>query len=41
MTENGDIGAHRSTYEFVVGLLKYGAVISVILAFIVILLIRR
>lgn len=41
MTENGDIGAHRATYQFVVGLLKYGAAISFILALIIMLLIRR
>lgn len=40
MTGNGNIDTHRATYNFVLGLLKYGAGISAILAFIVILLIK-
>lgn len=40
MTGNGDIEAHRSTYNFVLGLLKYGAAVSALIALIVILLIK-
>jgi len=41
MTGNGNIDSHRATYNFVLGLLKYGAAASAVLAFIVILLIKR
>lgn len=41
MTENGNIESHRATYNWVLGMLKYGAVVTAIIAFIVILLIRR
>ena len=33
--------AHRSTYNFFIGLMKYGAAISLITALIVILIIRN
>lgn len=41
MTGNNDIDRHRATYDFVLGLLKYGAAISALIALVVMLLIRR
>ena len=35
------IRSHRHTYQFFVGLMKYGAIISVVTALIVILIIRN
>jgi hypothetical protein len=44
MTVEGDVQradrAHRNTYHFFTGLMKYGAIVAVITAFIVILIIR-
>jgi hypothetical protein len=33
--------AHAGTYNFFIGLMKYGAIISVLVAFLVILIIRN
>ena len=33
------VRTHRSTYEFFVGLMKYGAIIALVVGFIVILII--
>lgn len=41
MSGNGNIDTHRATYNFVLGLFKYGAIVSAVIAFIVILLIKR
>ncbi|MBX9858161.1 MAG: aa3-type cytochrome c oxidase subunit IV [Sphingomonas sp.] len=41
MSGNGNIDTHRATYNFVLGLFKYGAIASAVIAFIVILLIKR
>lgn len=41
MTGNGEIDTHRATYNFVLSLFKYGAAVAAVIAFIVILLIKR
>ena len=35
------IRSHRSTYHYFIGLMKYGAIISVLVAFLVIMIIRN
>lgn len=40
MTGNGDLEANRNTYHGVLGLLKWGAAISFVIAFIVVQLLR-
>ena len=38
---NKDFRAHQGTYSAFIGLMKWGAIVSIIIAFIVILLIRN
>lgn len=40
MAGNGDIEAHRATYNGVIALLKWGGVASLAIAFIVVVLLR-
>ena len=41
MADSGDLKAHVSTYDRVIALLKWGTVVCVILAFVVVLLISQ
>jgi len=41
MAGNGDMKAHEQTYHSVIGLLKYGALACIVIAFVVIWLISH
>ena len=41
MAANGDIPTHRAMYDKVIGMLKYGGVVVLAIAFVVIYLISR